>query len=82
VGREGGEAKVVFMQKKAGKLLRQEGSDCIFEADSPGQSIEQAPNRRWKECVHPSELPASDEPMSCSMTGVWIQHMDLSVTQG
>ena len=29
------EAKLVFMQKKAGKLLRQEGSDCIFAADSP-----------------------------------------------
>jgi hypothetical protein len=34
--RRGGEAKVVFMRKKAGKLLREEGSDCIFEADSPG----------------------------------------------
>jgi hypothetical protein len=34
--RRGGEAKVVFMRKKAGKLLRDEGSDCIFEADLPG----------------------------------------------
>jgi hypothetical protein len=30
------EASLVFMQKKAGKLLRQEGSDCIFEAGLPG----------------------------------------------
>ena len=34
--RRGGEAKVVFMRKKAGKLLREESSDCIFEADLPG----------------------------------------------
>ena len=34
--RRGGEAKVVFMRKKAGKLLREESSDCIFDADLPG----------------------------------------------
>jgi len=46
--KEGREANLVFMQKKeAGKLLREEGSDCIFEVGSPGANPREAPKRRW-----------------------------------
>lgn len=63
--RRGGEAKVVFMRKKAGKLLREEVSDRIFEADLPGANPSNRRPTDADESVDPSELLASDEPMSC-----------------
>jgi hypothetical protein len=36
-GVEGGRGEPgIYAKKEAGKLPREEGSDCIFEADSPG----------------------------------------------
>jgi hypothetical protein len=50
------------MQKKAGKLLREEGSDRIFEADSPGANpSNKRPTDADESVLIPSELPASEE---------------------
>ena len=81
----GGEANLVFMPKKeAGKLLREEGSDCIFEAGSPRGPIHERGAERGagENVLIPQNLPASDKSMPCLLTGVWIQHMILGVTQG
>ena len=65
-GVEGGRGEPgIYAKKEAGKLPREEGSDCIFEAGSPGANPWKRRPRGAGESVDPLELSAPDEPMPC-----------------
>jgi hypothetical protein len=67
--RERGGEPGIYAKKEAGKLPRQEGSDCIFEACSSGANPQKRRPRGAGESVDPLELPVPEEPMPCPNDG-------------
>lgn len=54
------------MQKKAGKFLGEEGSDCIFEAGLPGANpSNRRPTDAGESVLIPQNCQPPEEPMSC-----------------
>ncbi len=73
---------MVFMRKKAGKLPREEGSDCIFEVGYRGPTHRTDAQQTLARVLIPQNCQPPMSLCHASMTGVWMQHMLLNVTQG